>query len=155
LIAENVIVSPYISSAMDITFNHVGIAVADLAGALPIYQEIFGYLLMSGPFDDPIQNVSVCFLRDEPGGPVIELVAPFGENSPIQKILKAGGGAYHLCYEAKDLDSMLLELSAKGCVTVSEPVPAVAFGGRRIAWLFTPVRQLLELVERGDDRSRG
>jgi methylmalonyl-CoA/ethylmalonyl-CoA epimerase len=36
---------------------------------------------------------------------------------------------------------------------VSDPMPAVAFGGRRIAWLYTPTRQLLELVETDDPRS--
>jgi methylmalonyl-CoA/ethylmalonyl-CoA epimerase len=30
---------------------------------------------------------------------------------------------------------------------VSPPVPAVAFGGRRIAWIYTRSRQLFELVE--------
>ena len=32
-------------------------------------------------------------------------------------------------------------------MVVSGPVPAVAFGGRQIAWLYTPTRQLFELVE--------
>jgi hypothetical protein len=30
---------------------------------------------------------------------------------------------------------------------VSKPVPAVAFQGRRIAWIYTSARQLFELVE--------
>jgi methylmalonyl-CoA/ethylmalonyl-CoA epimerase len=140
---------------MDVIFNHVGVAVADIASVLAIYQGLLGYLLLSGPFDDPIQKVTVCFLRDNSGGPIIELVAPFGANSPILKILKAGGGAYHLCYEATDLDAILSEFSARGCITVSEPMPAVAFSGRRIAWLYTPAKQLLELVERGDGRASG
>jgi len=30
---------------------------------------------------------------------------------------------------------------------VSGPAPAVAFGGRRIAWFYTSTRQVFELVE--------
>jgi hypothetical protein len=30
---------------------------------------------------------------------------------------------------------------------LGEPVPAVAFGGRRIAWFYTRTHQLFELVE--------
>jgi hypothetical protein len=31
------------------------------------------------------------------GDPVIELVAPLGPNSPVDRILKRGGGTYHMC----------------------------------------------------------
>lgn len=135
---------------MDLRFKHLGVAVPDLERAIPVYREIFGSELSAGPFDDPIQSVSVCFLKGGDGGPVeIELVAPLGENSPVRRILKSGGGAYHLCYETGDLAATIAGLLEKGCTLVHEPVPAVAFEGRRIAWLFTPTRQLLEVVERG------
>lgn len=133
---------------MELKFKHLGVAVPDLQKALLVYRDLLGYQLASGPFDDPIQKVSVCFLRPAQEGPELELVAPLAADSPVRKILGSGGGAYHLCYEAEPFDDALRELSGKGCVTVSEPVPAVAFGGRRIAWLYTPTRQLLELVER-------
>ena len=133
---------------MDLKFKHLGVAVPDLAQALPVYRDLFGYQVSSGPFDDPIQHVSVCFLGGGVTGQIeIELVAPLGENSPVRRILK-NGGAYHLCYETGDLQSSIAQLLEKGCVMVHEPVPAVAFEGRHIAWLFTPTRNLLELVER-------
>jgi len=134
----------------DLRFAHMGVAVADLAKAQASFREMFGYELHSGPFDDPIQKVSVCFLgTSDRADPVIELIAPLGEDSPIKRLLAKGGGAYHLCYEVADIDKTLTESKAKGCVMVSGPVPAVAFGGRRIAWLYTPARQLVEFVERG------
>lgn len=40
-------------------FHHVGITVRDLQTAIPAYQELFDYRVISGPFDDPIQNISV------------------------------------------------------------------------------------------------
>lgn len=64
-------------------FHHVGIAVRDLSKAIPIYKTLFEYELTSGPFDDRIQNVSVCFVSRGEGDTVLELVAPLGPNSPI------------------------------------------------------------------------
>lgn len=116
---------------------------------MPVYEKLFGYRLHSGPFDDPIQRVSVCFLRRDMAGDIeIELVAPLGEESPVHRTLtKGGNSAYHACYQVPDLDAALAHLSAQGCVVVSKPVPAVAFGNRRIAWFYTPTRQLMEAVE--------
>jgi len=48
----------------------------------------------------------------------------------------------------ENIEQTMTELLAKGCVAWGDLVPAVAFGGRRIGWLFTPWRQLLEIVER-------
>ena len=126
-------------------FHHLGVAVPDIPKAIPIYRDLFGYELLSGPFDDPIQKVSVCFLRREkPGDMVIELVAPLGANAPIQRSLNAGQSAYHVCYEVNDMDASMKDLTAKKCIVLSNPVPAVAFGGRKISWLSTPTKQLIE-----------
>lgn len=138
---------------INLKFKHLGVAVPDLKKALPVYQDLLGYRLTSGPFEDLIQRVSVCFISPSEEGPELELISPLTPDSPVQKILGNGGGAYHLCYEAMHFDEALAELSDKGCVRVSDPVPAVAFGGRRIVWLYTPTRQLLELVEANGSRS--
>ncbi len=129
-------------------FRHLGVAVAKLEGTLQSYTQLFGYKLISGPFDDPIQKVSVCFLGSgDPADAVVELIAPLTEDSPVKGVLARGGGAYHMCFETPRLDEALTEVLAKGCLLVSKPVPAVAFGGRRIAWIYTPTRQLIELLE--------
>jgi len=127
--------------------------VPDMQRAIESYQGIFGYQLLSGPFDDPIQNVSVCFLG-QPGSQQveIELVSPLGAASPIRSLLAKGGGAYHVCYEVPDLEQALKEAREQGCLLLGAPVPAVAFGGRRIAWCYTPTRQLFEVVEGGGSK---
>lgn len=128
-------------------FHHLGVAVADMAKSIPVYKTLFDYELTSGPFDDPIQKVSVCFLSRGDGDMPIELVAPLGPGSPVAATLAKGGSAYHVCYEVADINGALQHLRANRCVILAQPVPAVAFDMRKIAWLLTPTQQLIELVE--------
>jgi methylmalonyl-CoA/ethylmalonyl-CoA epimerase len=128
---------------------HVGVAVPSLGPATELLANLLGYKVVSGPFDDLLQKVSVSFLaRSDTDVAEIELIAPLGEDSPIRSTLKKqGGGAYHLCFQTKDLDAALVHAQEQGCIVLAQPVPAVAFQGRRIAWIYTSSRQLFELVE--------
>ncbi|MDB4913480.1 MAG: lactoylglutathione lyase [Gemmatimonadetes bacterium] len=128
-------------------FHHLGVAVADMAKSIPIYKTLFNYDVTSGPFDDPIQKVSVCFLSRGAGDMPIELVAPLGPGSPVSATLAKGGSAYHVCYEVPDIAAAIQHLKSNRCVVLAQPVPAVAFDMRKIAWLLTPTQQLIELVE--------
>jgi methylmalonyl-CoA/ethylmalonyl-CoA epimerase len=97
---------------------------------------------------DPVQKVHVTFFRGHnPTDPLIELVEPGGPESPVSQFLKRGGGLHHLCYEVKDLDSHLRFCQSVGTIIIRPPVPAVAFGGRRIAWVVTKKRLLMEFLE--------
>ena len=129
--------------------RHVGVAVAALEPAAETLSALFGYNVVSGPFDDPIQKVRVNFLAKS-GSDVaeIELIAPLGDDSPIRAMLaKSSGAAYHLCFETTDLEQALVHAKQNKCLIVSRPVRAIAFDGRKIAWIMTPSRQLFELVE--------
>lgn len=128
---------------------HVGVAVPSLDSTTELLSSLFGYEVVSGPFDDPIQKVTVNFLAKSVNDPAeIELIAPLTGDSPIRSILaKDRGAAYHLCFQTSDIDRALIHAQNNGCIVVSAPVPAVAFQGRRIAWIYTRSRQLFELVE--------
>jgi methylmalonyl-CoA/ethylmalonyl-CoA epimerase len=128
-------------------FHHVGIAVRDLSEAIPIYKALLNYELISGPFDDPIQRVSVCFLSRGKGDTLIELVAPLGPDSPIDRTLKKGAGTYHVCYEVPNINRAIHHLTGQGSFLLSGPVPAVAFEMREIAWVMTETNLLIELVQ--------
>lgn len=128
--------------------RHVGVAVPKLEKAAETLEKLFGYKTVSGPFDDPIQRVTVSFLQQGvEDAAEIELIAPLTEDAPIRAMLAKDIGAYHFCFETTDLDGALLHAKQQGCMVISGPSPAVAFGGRRIAWLYAPTRQLFELVE--------
>jgi methylmalonyl-CoA/ethylmalonyl-CoA epimerase len=128
---------------------HVGVAVPALDQATESLAVLFGYKVVSGPFDDPIQKVAVNFLTtSDQDTTEIELIAPLTEDSPIKAMLsKGGGGAYHLCFETNDIEAALNHAISAGCIVISGPVPAVAFQNRRIAWIYSRSRQLFELVE--------
>lgn len=129
--------------------RHVGVAVPSLGPTTEMLSSLFGYRVISGPFDDPIQKVSVNFLtQSDQDIAEIELIAPLTDDSPIKSTLaKGGGAAYHLCFETNDIDKAIEHAKKNGCILLGQPVPATAFGGRRIAWIYTSSRQLFELVE--------
>jgi len=132
-----------------LAFHHIGVAVAELEKSQTIFESLFGYNLVSGPFEDPIQRVRVCFLKmKDGGGQLLELVAPLDGESPINSYLRKGVGGYHICYETSDLENAMQEGRSAGCVPLGDPVRAIAFDNRRIAWLYTPGRFLVELLER-------
>ena len=135
------------SSMYRFTFHHVGVAVRDLQTATQILRNLFGYELTSGPFDDPIQKVSVCFLSRGGGDTMIELVAPLGPGSPIDRTIEKGGGAYHVCYQVPDIRAAIDYLAGQSAFLLSGPVPAVAFDMKEIAWLMTGAKLLVELVQ--------
>ena len=131
---------------------HVGVAVPEIGAATEMFGSLFGSKVVSGPFDDPIQKVTVNFLTQtstpDADAAEVELISPLTADAPIQALLKkTGGGAYHLCFETNHLERALEHLRKQRCLVVSAPAPAVAFEGRRIAWLYTPSRILVELVE--------
>jgi methylmalonyl-CoA/ethylmalonyl-CoA epimerase len=137
---------------MDLTLHHIGIVVADVARASDQYVRRFGYKVSSDIIHDANQTAYIRFLRLPGDAFHLELVAPDGPESRLANALKKGGGPHHLCYATADIEATWREMREQGMVLLQAPVPAVAFGGRRIAWLMGRDRMAIELVERG---SRG
>jgi len=101
-------------------------------------------------FADPHQKVKVAFLTTRPGDAQVELIEPAGDDSPVLRFLsEKGGGLHHACYEVAELEQELNDFRARGSLLVKRPKPAVAFQGRRIAWVMTPEKFLIELLEQG------
>ena len=79
---------------------------------------------------------------------MVELVEPVGPRSPVRKFAEAGGGLHHICYEVDDLKSRIAASQEAGGTLVRVPLPAVAFEGRKIAWILTAQKLLVEYLER-------
>jgi methylmalonyl-CoA epimerase len=128
------------------TIDHIGIVVGSLDDAQAYYVEQFGYRPVGGRIVDPLQDVELQFLEDD-GGVRVELIRPMSDRSPAAGAVKQGGGLNHICYRVKDLDASVSALVANEAKLVREPRPAVAFNGRRVAFLYTRQRELVEFVE--------
>jgi methylmalonyl-CoA/ethylmalonyl-CoA epimerase len=128
--------------------HHIGFVVANISDSAPGFLRSMGGSWDENVFADPGQKVKVTFLRITAGDVWVELVEPNAEDAPVHKFLREKGpGLHHLCYEVNKLEDALAELRSKGGLIAKPPKPAVAFEGRRIAWMITPEKLLVELLE--------
>ena len=108
---------------------------------------LLGFRTAGAPVIDTAQGVRIQFMETGDSG-LLELLEPHGEKSPVQRHLDKGGGLYHLCFEVDDLDGTLQRLRDTGeAFVVREPVPAPAIDHRRVAFVVTASRDLIEFVE--------
>jgi len=101
-------------------FNHIGVAVPDLAEAIAFYRDVMGASDITEPFDLPEQGVKVCFVNT-PGhggteGTQVELLAPLSEESPVTGFLARNplGGQHHVCFEVPDIEAARAEFEGMG-----------------------------------------
>lgn len=101
--------------------NHIGVAVPDIEAAIAMYRDVFGVTNITQPQDLPPQGVTYAFVN-LPSGQV-ELIQPYGDNSPITKFLEKNpkGGQHHICFEVKDINAASLEMAKKGMRVLNEP----------------------------------
>lgn len=133
------------------TFHHVGFVVAAIRDVVDSFADSIGADWDGDIIHDPGQGVRVAFLRSKcDSDPLVELVEPAADKSPVAPFLKKGGGLHHVCYETHSLERQLELTRLGGGLIARPPLPAVAFGGRRIAWVYTKNKLLVEYLERKD-----
>jgi methylmalonyl-CoA/ethylmalonyl-CoA epimerase len=137
------------------TFHHVGFVVASIEKSAASFAQTLGAEWDGHIIHDPNQGVRVTFLHSRhPSDPLFELVEPAGDNAPVEAFVKRGGGLHHVCYEVGNLEEALARIRSVGGLVTRQPLPAVAFGGRRIAWVYTKHKLLIEYLERSGDGRR-
>ncbi|PHR93394.1 MAG: methylmalonyl-CoA epimerase [Robiginitomaculum sp.] len=101
--------------------NHVGIAVPSIEDAIKPYREIFGITDITKPKALPAQGVRFAFVN-LPSGQV-ELIEPYGDNSPIEKFLlkHPKGGQHHMCFEVEDIYAAKSYVEERGASVLGEP----------------------------------
>ncbi len=129
--------------------HHVGYVTASIAGSVDEYTKSSGLVWDGRIIHDPLQMVSVAFLSagDDSAATSIELVEPAGRRSPVNQFLAKGGGLHHICIEVPNLQEHIETAKAAGCTLVRVALPAMAFDGRKIAWIMTATGQLVELLQ--------
>ena len=86
--------------------NHIAIVVPDVKKAKEIYQQKFN-AVVSDLKTYPEHGVTVVFIELE--NTKIELMEPYGKNSPIKKFLEKNpqGGMHHICLEVSDINKTI------------------------------------------------
>jgi len=126
-------------------FHHIGIATKNIEKSAQSYA-LLGYK-KGEIINDPLQKVNLCFLEKK-DFPIIELVSPADISSPVNTILKKNGTIpYHTCYEVIDLEENINFFKKNKFIVIVKPTAAVAFGNRRVCFLFNKGTGLIELLE--------
>ena len=126
--------------------NHVGLAVPSIEAFLHKTTPLYGELTRGSMIVNDRQQVRELFLTD--GGMTVELLEPLADGSPLRGFLQRNpsGGLIHLGLDVIDLDATIARVTAAGGRLLVGPLPDVAFGERRIAFVFLG-GQVTELVE--------
>ena len=114
--------------------NHVAIVVGNVAQAAAIYKHTLG-AKVSAPESLSAHGVTVVFV-DLPNTK-IELLEPFGENSPIAGYVakNPAGGIHHVCYEVDDILEARDRLKDQGARVLGDGEPKIGAHGKPVLFL--------------------
>jgi len=142
-----------IPAGPDLRLHHIGIVVPVIGEFYAFYVDVLQYRQRTSVIHDPLQTAFVQFFTIPGSDHYLELVAPDSETSKLQKASRKRQPLNHLCYSSENIARTIALLKESGCLVIQNPVAAVAFEGRPIAWLMTPDGLLIETVERGPEGS--
>ena len=114
--------------------NHVAIVVPDLAAAARKYRDLLGANVHHAR-DLPGHGGTVVFVELE--NSKIELMTPFGDNSPVAKFLAdhPSGGMHHVCFEVPDIASAARTLVEGGARVLGDGTPRIGAHGLPVLFL--------------------
>ncbi len=115
-------------------FNHVAIAVPDLAAATATYRDTLG-AEVSAPLAQPEHGVTVAFVTLP--NTKVELLEPLGPGSPIAAFLERNpaGGVHHLCFEVDDIIAARDRLTGQGARVLGDGEPRLGAHGKPVIFL--------------------
>lgn len=125
--------------------NHIGVATRNYKQTAAFY-EALGYHETVGGYDSN-QNVYGYFY--ETGNmPTIELLAPYDEKSPINRIIEKNGVTpYHICYDINcTIEEAVKELKSERFMVISNPSYSENLKGR-VCFFFHKEVGIIELLE--------
>jgi methylmalonyl-CoA/ethylmalonyl-CoA epimerase len=139
--------APY-NTENSMEFDHIGVVVRELERGKQQMSEILGIEHWTEPLEDPLQKVYACFGADR-SGVRFELLTPTGPGSPLARVLSDGVNILnHIAYRVPDLQASAELLRAQRCAPVGPAQPGIAYDNKPIQFFLTPLRLLLELIER-------
>ncbi len=115
--------------------NHVGVATPSIEQSVKLYREVFGATSVTEKWSMPEQGVWVCFVNLP--NAQIELIEPYGENSPITAFLAKNpkGGQHHVCFEVENIYAARDDMRAKGMTVLGTGEPRIGAHGVPVIFL--------------------
>jgi len=109
--------------------NHVGVATPSIEASARMYREMLGATSITEKRALPEQGVWVAFVN-LPNSQV-ELIEPYGENSPINAFLEKNprGGQHHVCFEVPDIIAARDAMREKGATVLNNGEPRIGAHG--------------------------
>lgn len=126
-------------------FHHIGYACTAIARERLVLESL-GYVLERAEFSDPAQGVRGVFMVG--AGPRVELLENLPGSDTLTPWLNAGIKMYHFAYEVDEIQASLAWARERRGIVKVAPVPAVAFEGRLIAFVFFRNGLLTEFIQR-------
>lgn len=128
-------------------FHHIGILVRDLEQGKASLGILIPNMFWEKVIEDIGIGVKVLFGEDAMGVRY-ELVAPINNQSLISNYLNTKDNMlHHLAYTVDNFDEKYIELRSLRLMPLSAPIPATAFGGKKVAFFLTPLKTILEIIE--------
>ncbi len=115
--------------------NHVGVATPSIEQSWTLYRDLMGVTDITPRRALPEQGVWVSFVNLP--NAQIELIEPYGENSPIHAFLAKNprGGQHHVCFEVEDILAARDDMRAKGATVLGTGEPRIGAHGVPVIFL--------------------
>lgn len=141
--SEEKFITPQLPAGYE--FHHIGYATVSLEKEREFFS-FLGYQQEGETFSDPVQGVIGCFLTGS--GPRIELLENLPGSITLTNWLNAGVKIYHFAYLVEDIEKAIYWARSQRAKLTVAPVAAVAFGGKKIAFVMFRNGLMLEFIQR-------
>lgn len=128
-----------------IKLHHIGYVVTNLDLALKRWLKE-GAKCFQTQVHDPTQDVLIQFLEVGEKNPLIELIQPHSDQSPVSSRLGRGGGYDHLGFWVDSLEQQIEREKKNGGQIVCPPTYAIAFDSQ-IAFCLRRSGALVEFIQ--------
>ena len=130
--------------------DHIGLAVADLDGAVELYRDRLGMPLQHR---EMVEQFGVEAVLLGIGDSHVELLSPTDPESAVGRFIERGGpGLHHVAYQTADIDAALEEARSAGLALIDEE-PRAGIRNSRVAFVHPKSTGgvLTELVEPAEE----
>lgn len=128
-------------------FHHLGIFVKNLDFGEKELRHLVNIKKSTKIIKDKNLGIKVKFFYTEKNL-CYELVAPYGENNPVSKVLESKKNTLnHIAFKTKNFNKKILEYRKLGYAPLQPALPAKAFGNKKVIFFLNHINLIIEIIE--------